>query len=56
MSNEYKDWKRDQDEEFYSCAAAFARHISKFHPELVSWFVKNFPTVWEEHNEDTTTD
>lgn len=53
MSNEYKDWKRDQDEEFYSCAEAFARLVDKSHPELVSWFVKNFPTVWEEHNESS---
>lgn len=53
MSNEYKEWKQDMDEEFYSCAEAFARLVDKSHPELVSWFVKNFPTVWEEHTKLT---
>lgn len=52
MSNEYKDWKRDIDEEYYSCARAFARHIHDRSPDYKDWFVKNFPTVWEEVYED----
>lgn len=52
MSNEYKDWKRDMDEEYYSCARAFARHIHDRSPDYKDWFVKNFPTVWEEVYED----
>lgn len=47
MSKEYKDWKRDIDEEFYGCAIAFARHIHEHAPDYKDWFVKNFPTVWE---------
>lgn len=47
MSNEY-----NMDEEYYSCARAFARHIHDHSPDFEEWFVKNFPTVWEEVYED----
>ena len=40
MSNEY-----NMDEEYYSCARAFARHIHDHSPDFEEWFVKNFPTV-----------
>ena len=52
MSNEYKDWKKDMDEEYHSCARAFARHIHDHSPDFEEWFVKNFLTVWEEVYED----
>lgn len=52
MSNEYKDWKRDMDIEYYACARAFARHVRSHAPDYEEWFKKNFPTVWEEVYED----
>ena len=47
MSNEYKDWKRDMDEEYYSCAIAFAKFVDDHAPDYLDWFKKNYPTVWE---------
>ena len=46
MSNEYKD------EEYYSCARAFDRHIHDHSPDFEEWFVQNFPTVRADVYED----